>query len=90
MNIFYLGICLIRWESNFDTGAVGRLNSDGSEDHGLFQISDKYWCAREGVDGACGINCSDLENEELRDDAICARRIFRVTKFKTGNGFDAW
>lgn len=81
---------MIRWESNFDTAAVGRLNSDGSLDRGLFQISDKYWCGIELVDGACGIKCSDLENEDIKDDVICAKRIFRITKFKTGNGFNAW
>lgn len=26
-------------------------------DHGLFQISDKYWCVEGQVDGACGIDC---------------------------------
>lgn len=30
--------CIAKYESNFDTGAVGRLNADGSGDHGLFQV----------------------------------------------------
>lgn len=33
------------------------MNSDGSKDHGLFQISDKYWCVEGQVDGACGVDC---------------------------------
>ena len=52
-----LGICLIRWESNFNTSEIGNLNADGSKDHGLFQINDKYWCVEGQVDGACGIDC---------------------------------
>lgn len=31
-------ICIAKHESNFDTRAVGRLNADGSGDHGLFQV----------------------------------------------------
>jgi len=51
------GICLIYWESRYDTEAVGRLNSDGSLDHGLFQINDRYWCKEGVIDGACGLDC---------------------------------
>lgn len=32
-------ICIVQRESNFDTSAVGRLNADGSGDHGLFQVT---------------------------------------------------
>lgn len=31
-------LCIAKHESNFDTSAVGRLNADGSGDHGLFQV----------------------------------------------------
>ncbi|OXA63234.1 lysozyme C-1 [Folsomia candida] len=83
-------ICLIRWESNFNTSEIGRLNADSSMDHGLFQISDKYWCVEGQVDGACGIDCKALRDDDIKDDSICVRRIFRLTKQRTGNGFDAW
>nr|CAD7428218.1 unnamed protein product [Timema monikensis] len=33
-------VCLVESESSRDTAEIGRLNDDGSEDHGLFQISD--------------------------------------------------
>lgn len=33
-------VCIVQRESNFDTSTIGRLNADGSLDHGLFQISD--------------------------------------------------
>ena len=57
-SLFNLGVCLARWESNYNTSAVGSLNWDGSWDHGLFQISDAYWCSRSGpADGACWVTC---------------------------------
>jgi hypothetical protein len=112
------GICLVRWESNFNTSAIGSLNSDGSLDHGLFQISDLFWCDhQQGMDSACGLTCesiiiysltnsfklkkfqkfsvgiiyiSGLRNEDIKDDVICAKRIFRQHQHLTGNGFNAW
>lgn len=55
------GICLVRWESNFNTSAIGSLNSDGSLDHGLFQISDLFWCDhQQGMDSACGLTCESI------------------------------
>lgn len=37
-------ICLIQYESSFNSGAVGGPNSNGSRDWGLWQINDKFWC----------------------------------------------
>lgn len=54
---FPSGVCLVRWESEFNTSAIGSLNADGSLDHGLFQISDKYWCYGPGPGEACGLPC---------------------------------
>jgi C-type lysozyme/alpha-lactalbumin family len=52
------GVCLVRWESNFNTSAIGSLNGDGSLDHGLFQISDNFWCnGASGRGEACGLDC---------------------------------
>ncbi|XP_046446453.1 lysozyme C II-like isoform X4 [Daphnia pulex] len=83
-------ICLVRWESNFNTSAIGSLNSDGSLDHGLFQISDLFWCDhQQGMDSACGLTCESLRNEDIKDDVICAKRIFRQHQHLTGNGFNA-
>jgi lysozyme len=59
----HAGICLVRWESNFNTSAIGSLNSDGSLDHGLFQISDLYWCDHaNGMDSACGLTCESIDS----------------------------
>ncbi|OQR72473.1 hypothetical protein BIW11_10357, partial [Tropilaelaps mercedesae] len=37
-------LCLAYWESRFDTRAYHKGRFDGSGDHGIFQINDKYWC----------------------------------------------
>lgn len=31
-----------------------------------------------------------LRDDDIKDDSVCARRIFRVTKQSSGNGFSAW
>lgn len=58
--LFYVGICLVRWESEFNTSAIGSLNADGSLDHGLFQISDLFWCAADEFQAACGVTCEGI------------------------------
>lgn len=83
-------VCIARYESEYNTSAVGHVNQDRSGDHGLFQISDIYWCSPPGVGTACGISCADLEDDDITDDVICARRIYRAHKRQTGDGFSAW
>ena len=58
--LFYVGICLVRWESEFNTSAIGSLNADGSLDHGLFQISDLFWCGADEFQAACGVTCEGI------------------------------
>lgn len=36
-------VCIAQRESNYDTSVVGRLNADGSGDHGLFQVLFEHW-----------------------------------------------
>lgn len=44
MNQIHTFVCIAEKESNLNTRAVGRLNADGSGDHGLFQVKDhKYF-----------------------------------------------
>ena len=58
------GVCLAQHESSLNTAAIGRLNYDGSVDHGLFQISDIYWCdwrsnePHRRYKNACRMNCN--------------------------------
>lgn len=69
-------ICIVQRESNFDTAAIGRLNADGSSDHGLFQISDIYWCSNSGVGKACSASCASFRDDNIADDVQCIKRIF--------------
>jgi hypothetical protein len=66
------------------------MNGDGSGDHGLFQISDLFWCSPPGKGWACGVSCADLEDDDIKDDVVCARRIYRQHQRISGNGFTAW
>lgn len=77
-------ICIVKYESNFNTSAL----NPGTGDYGLFQISHLYWCSPVGH--ACGVPCSALEDDDIEDDVICARRIFRQHQRISGDGFNAW
>lgn len=69
-------VCIVQRESNFDTSAIGRLNADGSLDHGLFQISDIYWCLDGGVGKGCNAACTDFEDTDITDDVKCVTQIY--------------
>ncbi|KAH8366174.1 hypothetical protein KR093_009961 [Drosophila rubida] len=84
-------VCIAEHESSFNTAAVGRLNTDGSEDHGLFQISDLYWCSHnEGGGKACHIECDRLLDSDISDDVQCIRTIYEEHTRISGDGFTAW
>ncbi|TMW51777.1 hypothetical protein DOY81_003158 [Sarcophaga bullata] len=85
-------VCIAEHESRFDTAAVGRLNADGSADHGLFQISDLYWCSHDHYSGgkACGLSCSKLLDEDITDDVRCIKKIHNEHTAISGDGFNAW
>ncbi|KAJ9585743.1 hypothetical protein L9F63_002438 [Diploptera punctata] len=83
-------VCIARHESEFNTSAVGHLAGDGSGDHGLFQISDIYWCSPPGKGWACGVTCAELEDDDIEDDVACIKRIFREHQRLSQNGFNAW
>ena len=50
-------VCLARWESHYNTSAIGTLNWDGSKDLGLFQISEKWWCEWGSKGKGCRMDC---------------------------------
>ncbi|KAE8737425.1 Lysozyme [Frankliniella occidentalis] len=83
-------VCIARHESEYNTTAVGHVNGDGSGDHGIFQISDLYWCSHQGRGKACGMACSELLDDNIADDMQCAKRIHREHQGLSGNGFNAW
>ncbi|XP_013112603.2 uncharacterized protein LOC106090823 isoform X1 [Stomoxys calcitrans] len=84
-------VCIAQRESLFNTAAVGRLNSDGSADHGLFQISDLYWCSHGGYAGkACNLRCNDLLDNDISNDVRCIKTIYEEHTRLSGDGFNAW
>lgn len=93
-------ICIAEHESQYNTAAIGHQNTDGSLDHGLFQISDLYWCSHniELDDGTanvingkgCALDCQQLRDNNLVDDVDCIQRIYREHSSISGDGFNAW
>ncbi|KAL0881706.1 hypothetical protein ABMA27_001507 [Loxostege sticticalis] len=78
-------VCLVEGESSGQTDVVGPPNTDGSRDHGLFQINDRYWCEDGPNPGKeCNVRCSDLEQDDIGAAVGCAKMIFGV------HGFNAW
>lgn len=69
-------VCIAKHESNYNTSAIGSLNADGSLDHGIFQISDIYWCSPPGKGWVCGLSCAKLENADISDDVTCMKKIY--------------
>lgn len=83
-------VCIAKHESLLNTAAVGRLNGDNSADHGLFQISDLYWCSPPGKGYACDAECSEFEDDDISDDVECIQKIYQEHQELYGNGFHAW
>jgi len=81
-------VCIAKHESSFNTSAIGRLNWDGSEDHGLFQISDLFWCGQNGK--ACGLPCDELRDNDITNDVDCIKIIHKEHTRLSGDGFTAW
>lgn len=86
--------CIAKEESQFNTAAIGRLNGDKSMDHGIFQISDKYWCLNDPdndkAGNNCNIPCSSLRDDDITDDVRCMKQIYEKTSQFSGSGYDAW
>ncbi|KAF0291551.1 Lysozyme C [Amphibalanus amphitrite] len=86
-------VCLAYHESRYNTAAVGRLNRDGSVDHGLFQISDIYWCDWKSNEphrrykNVCRKNCNSFRDNNIADDLVCVRKIYMEHQRLQGNGF---
>lgn len=36
--------CIANFESGYNTAAIGGPNTNGTYDHGIWQINDNYWC----------------------------------------------
>ncbi|XP_072266444.1 lysozyme C-like [Pyxicephalus adspersus] len=70
-------VCLVFYESRFNTGLV-HVNRNGSRDYGLFQINSKYWC-NDGktprATNGCKTDCRKFLDNNLDDDIECAKKI---------------
>ncbi|KAJ8972735.1 hypothetical protein NQ317_010224 [Molorchus minor] len=79
-------MCIIAHESIYDTAAM----NPGSGDHGLFQISQLYWCSPPGDGFGCNAPCAKFRDDDIADDVQCAKRIFKEHSRISGDGFNAW
>uniref|UniRef100_A0A1A9UZF8 Lysozyme n=1 Tax=Glossina austeni TaxID=7395 RepID=A0A1A9UZF8_GLOAU len=84
-----LWLCIAEYESRFNTHVIGARNADGSNDYGIFQISDKYWCKPENrtdyfIYNGCNVNCSALLSDDITLAVRCARYIQKQ------QGWSAW
>lgn len=82
-------LCIAEFESRFNTHVVGHANADGSRDYGLFQISDRYWCAPPNrteyyAFNDCNVNCTHLLSDDITMAVQCARLIQKQ------QGWTAW
>ncbi|XP_067627390.1 lysozyme 2-like [Eurosta solidaginis] len=84
---------LARWayiaerESAFNTTAVGKTNTNGSTDYGLFQINSRYWCQPPDdrfSSNECAIDCADLLVDSISPSVTCSQQILRQ------QGWTAW
>lgn len=51
-------VCLVEFESRFNTSAIYGPNTNGSFDWGLFQINDGWWCTVGSPGKDCNIDCN--------------------------------
>ncbi|RZC38089.1 Lys domain containing protein [Asbolus verrucosus] len=80
-------VCIANYESHYDTNALNTQTGD----HGIFQISQIYWCSTSGSPGGgCNARCSDFHDDDISNDATCVRIIFNEHQQISGNGFNAW
>lgn len=79
--------CIAQFESKFNTSAVGQLNGNWSNDYGLFQVSDRYWCkSRDSRPSAnlCQVDCNTLLSDNIEEAVKCAHYV------KKRQGWKAW
>lgn len=79
-------VCIAKHESLFDTTAINEYSGD----HGLFQISELFWCGKNERGGVCKIDCAKFRDDDISDDFKCAKKIHKDHKRLQGDGFKAW
>ncbi|KAM8709435.1 hypothetical protein ACLKA7_016268 [Drosophila subpalustris] len=78
--------CIAQHESSFRTGITGKKNKNGTNDYGIFQINNKFWCQSESrrSHNECKISCNDLLTDDIASSVRCARKI------QGKQGWKAW
>ncbi|BFF98378.1 lysozyme B-like [Drosophila madeirensis] len=79
--------CIAQHESSFRTGVVGPANSNGSNDYGIFQINNYYWCAPPSGRfsyNECGLSCNALLTDDITKSVRCAQKVL------SQQGWTAW
>ncbi|CAD7088813.1 unnamed protein product [Hermetia illucens] len=80
-------ICLIQHESSFNDQAVGAINYNGTQDFGLFQINNQWWCqGNVSSYNSCGIACTALLGN-LSASWKCAQLVYQQQGFKAWYGW---
>lgn len=72
-------------ESSLWTEAVGQINSNGSQDFGLFQLNDGHWPNYAASRDAFVVRAFDPE-----DAAFIARQLWGADVRNGGSGFGPW
>lgn len=83
-------ICIALHESGLDSDQINRRNTNGSWDHGLWQINDKWWVGRDRPGGGCGFSASEVRGDHLENAVKCVRHIFKEHQRIQGDGWAAW
>ncbi|CRL08737.1 CLUMA_CG021392, isoform A [Clunio marinus] len=76
-------ICLVQAESQGNTSKMVEM-PNLTANYGIFQINSKDWCGKDKKGGNCNIKCSDLLNDDIKDDIKCAKEVFNR------NGLNGW
>ncbi|XP_055942604.1 lysozyme C-1-like [Argiope bruennichi] len=79
-------LCVVHWESAFNTNAVNKGATPNSLDYGIFQINDDKWCKSplRPSQNRCRISCERLKDDDLSDDVACLQQIIQE------KGFHEW
>ncbi|CAH1641795.1 unnamed protein product [Spodoptera littoralis] len=80
-------VCLIEQESDRNTSAFV-VKSSRRKYYGLFQIGSE-WCKEGKKGGKCDITCEALLDEDIKDDGICAVKVFEQEGFKYWSKWEA-
>jgi len=78
--------CIAEHESSYRTGITGKKNKNGTNDYGIFQINNKYWCLSDtrSSHNMCKISCNDLLTDDITNSVRCARKV------QEKQGWKAW